>query len=54
MNGRGYMGLESPATERVLPPQPLGRLGVRLGEIAMMSPETRPLDLYAAVAEAAR
>jgi len=45
---------EGPASDTVLPPQPLGRLGRRLEEIAMMKPESRPLDLYAALAEVAR
>lgn len=45
---------EGEATERVLPPVPLGRMGRRLVEIAQMTPETRPLDLYAALAEVAR
>lgn len=44
---------EGPTDGRVLPPQPLGRMGRRLEEIAMMSPENRPLDLYAALADAA-
>ena len=38
----------------VLPPVPLGRMGRRLAEIAAMPPQTRPLDLYAALAEVAR
>lgn len=45
---------EGEATATVLPPQPLGRMGRRLEEIASMAPEVRPLDLYAALAEAAR
>lgn len=45
---------EGPGDARVLTPQPLGRMGRKLEEIAMMSPETRPLDLYAALAEVAR
>ena len=45
---------EGEATERVLPPTPLGRMGKRLQEIAMLAPEQRPLDLYAALAEVAR
>lgn len=45
---------EGPATDRVLAPLPLGRMGRRLEEIAAMVPETRPLDLYAALAEGAR
>ncbi len=45
---------EGPATEKVLPPPPLGRMGRRLEEIAQSPPEQRPLDLYAALAEVAR
>lgn len=45
---------EGVATDRVLPPVPLGRMGRRLQEIAELAPEQRPLDLYAALAEAAR
>jgi transposase len=42
------------ATETVVPPPPLGRMGRRLAEIAAMTPERRPLDLYAALVEVAR
>lgn len=45
---------EGPATDTVLAPTPLGRMGRRLAEIAAIEPERRPLDLYAALAEAAR
>jgi transposase len=45
---------EGEPTERVLPPTPLGRMGRRLQEIALLAPERRPLDLYAALAEVAR
>lgn len=45
---------EGEATETVLPPPPLGRMGRRLQEIAQMPPDERPLDLYAALAEVAR
>ena len=45
---------EGPATERVIPPPPLGRMGRRLQEIAAMPPELRPMDLYVAAAGAAR
>ena len=45
---------EGTPTLDVLPPMPLGRMGRRLAEIAAMPPETRPLDLYAALAEVAR
>jgi len=45
---------EGEATETVLAPVPLGRMGRRLAEIAALAPEQRPLDLYAALAEVAR
>jgi hypothetical protein len=45
---------EGEATEDVLPPLPLGRMGRRLSEIASMEPQRRPLDLYASLAEVAR
>ena len=45
---------EGEATDRVLPPLPLGKMGRKLQEIARMEPERRPLDLYAALAEVAR
>lgn len=45
---------EGEASEHVLPPTPLGRMGRRLQEIALLAPEQRPLDLYAALAEVAR
>jgi hypothetical protein len=45
---------EGPSTERVLAPQPLGRLGQRLAEIAAMPVANRPIDLYAALAGVAR
>lgn len=45
---------EGESTEAVIAPAPLGRMGRRLQEIWEMEPEQRPLDLYAAVAEAAR
>jgi hypothetical protein len=45
---------EGEATDEILPPLPLGRMGARLAEIAALAPERRPLDLYAAVAEVAR
>ena len=45
---------EGEASEHVLPPQPLGRMGRRLQEIAAMAPEVRPLDLYADLAAVAR
>lgn len=45
---------EGEATERILPPTPLGAMGRRLREIADLAPEARPIDLYAAFAEEAR
>ena len=45
---------EGEATKTVMPPLPLGRMGRRLQEIVEMTPQTRPLDLYAALAEVAR
>ncbi len=45
---------EGEATDRVLPPPPLGKMGTRLQEILEMPVERRPIDLYAALAEVAR
>jgi len=45
---------EGPATDRILPPTPLGRMSRRLQEIANMAVAQRPTDLYAALAEVAR
>lgn len=45
---------EGPATERVLPPTPLGKLSRRLQAIAELPVAQRPTDLYAALAEVAR
>ena len=45
---------EGPSTDTVMAPQPLGRMGQRLQEILQMPVEQRPLDLYGALAEAAR
>ena len=45
---------EGEATDRVLAPPPLGRMGGKLQEIYAMPVEARPLDLYAALAEVAR
>lgn len=45
---------EGPATERVLPPTPLGKLSRRLQDIAELPVAHRPTDLYAALAEVAR
>lgn len=42
------------ATDRVLPPPPLGRMGLRLQQIAALEPQRRPINLYAALAEVAR
>ena len=45
---------EGEATDRVLPPRPLGQMGRKLQEIYELPVEQRPLDLYAALAEVAR
>lgn len=45
---------EGEATERVLPPTPLGKMGRHLQEICEMPVHQRPMDLYAALAEVAR
>jgi len=45
---------EGPATDRVAPPPPLGRLGRKMQELLELPVEKRPLDLYAALAEVAR
>jgi transposase len=45
---------EGPSTERLLAPTPLGKMGRRLAEIAALTPERRPIHLYAALAEVAR
>jgi hypothetical protein len=45
---------DGPSTDRVIAPPPLGRIGRRLQAIADLPPEHRPVDLYAALAEAAR
>jgi len=45
---------EGEATDRVLPPVPLGRRGQRLEEILQMPVQQRPIDLYAALMEVAR
>jgi transposase len=45
---------EGPATDRVLPPVPLGKMGRRLAELMAMPVQQRPLDLYEALAGVAR
>ena len=45
---------DGPGDDRVAPPAPLGRMGRRLQEIVMQPVQARPIDLYAALAEAAR
>ena len=45
---------DGPSTPRVTAPPPLGRMGRRLQEIAAMPVAHRPIDLYAALAGAAR
>lgn len=42
------------ATDRVLPPAPLGKMGRKLEQIYNLPVEARPIDLYAALAEVAR
>jgi hypothetical protein len=42
------------STDRVIAPQPLGRMGLRLREIAMTGVQQRSVDLYARLAEVAR
>jgi len=45
---------EGPSTPQVIAPPPLGRMGARLQKLAALTPQQRPLDLYAALAEVAR
>ena len=45
---------EGPATERVLPPTPLGKLSRRLQQLASTPVTQRSVDLYAELAEVAR
>lgn len=45
---------DGPSTDHVRAPTPLGRMGRKLAAISAMSPERRPLNLYAALAEVAR
>lgn len=45
---------EGEATDRVRPPLPLGKMGRRMQELMDMPVASRPMDLYAALAEAAR
>lgn len=45
---------DGPDTEHVRAPTPLGLMGRKLQQIAELEPERRPLDLYAALLEAAR
>jgi len=45
---------EGPGDARVAPPLPLGRMGRRLQDLALLPVEQRPLDLYAALAEVSR
>jgi hypothetical protein len=45
---------EGPSTDHVIAPVPLGRMGRRLQEIWEMTPEKRPIGLYAALAGVAR
>jgi transposase len=45
---------EGPGDDRVEAPVPLGKMGRRLAEIQAMPPAQRPIDQYAALAEACR
>lgn len=45
---------DGPASERVLPPPPLGRMGRRLAELAREGVAHRSIDLYAKLLEVAR
>jgi transposase len=45
---------DTPSTDRVIAPPPLGRMGKALQAIADTPPEHRPVDLYAHLAEAAK
>ena len=45
---------EGESTERVLAPRPLGRMGRRLQQLMQVPVQSRPIDLYAALAEVAR
>lgn len=45
---------EGESTERVIAPQPLGRMGRRMQEIAATAVQHRSIDLYAQLAEVAR
>ena len=45
---------EGESTERVIAPQPLGRMGRRLQELAATPVHHRSIDLYARLAEVAR
>jgi transposase len=45
---------DGPGDERVAPPTPEGKMARRLQDIALAPVEKRPVDLYAALAEAAR
>lgn len=45
---------DGPATDRIIPPTPLGRMGKSLQNILEMPVHTRPIDLYAALAGVAR
>jgi hypothetical protein len=45
---------DGPSTERVYAPPPLGRLGVKIQDMALSPVARRSMDLYAALAEVAR
>lgn len=49
-----FRHFEGPATDEVISPPPLGRMGRRRAKIHAMEPQKRPIDLYAELAEVAR
>lgn len=49
-----YAGDPDTPVDGLLPPLPLGRMGQRLQEIMDMPVQSRPIDLYASLAEVAR
>lgn len=51
---RCYDSQPNEVIDGLLPPLPLGKMGARLQELMEMPVQTRPIDLYAALAEVAR
>lgn len=45
---------DGPNTERIIAPPPLGRMGLRMQELATAPVARRSIELYAALAEVAR